>query len=249
MHFSLAIRASCLSVILALSGAAVAEEGKKQKQVKLDVEVVIKVPMNHLLYLPDGYEEKDSWPLLIFLHGVGERGDDLEKVKLHGPPKLIEAGKKFPFVVISPQCRRRGWWQPEAVAQLVETAVKTHKIDRRRVYLTGLSMGGYGTWATATKFSHLFAAVVPICGGGEPADAARMKAVPTWAFHGAKDRVVPLKQSEDMVSALETAGGNVKLTTYPDADHDSWTVTYENDKVYEWLLKHQLPEKEPSPKE
>jgi len=201
--------------------------------------------MDYLLFLPDGYDQRESWPLLLFLHGAGERGDDLELVKKHGPPKIVETKKDFPFIVVSPQCRSNAWWEPVKLFALLDDIVARHKVDEDRIYLTGLSMGGFGTWALADQMPDRFAAIVPICGGGEPYRVVRSPNLPVWAFHGAKDPVVPLRRSEEMVEALRQIGGNVKLTVYPEAGHDSWTETYDNPELYEWLLKQKRTSGEP----
>jgi predicted peptidase len=121
---------------------------------------------------------------------------------------------------------------------LVETIIEEYAVDHNRVYLTGLSMGGYGTWSLAMMYPDLFAAIAPICGGGNPDWIGLLKDVPVWAFHGDADPVVPLEQSQRMVSALQKHGGNAKLTVYPDVGHDSWTQTYENQELYDWFLQH-----------
>src|SRR5262249_54165111 len=154
-------------------------------------------------------------------HGAGERGDDLQLVKKHGPPKLIDEGKDFPFVVISPQSPKERSWRPHELMALVDEIVARRKIDQDRIYVTGLSMGGFGTWALAAYSPDRFAAIAPICGGGDTSAARRLTKVPVWAFHGAKDAVVPLKRSEDMVEAVKNSGGDARLTVYPDANHDS----------------------------
>jgi predicted esterase len=194
--------------------------------------------MRYLLSLPEGYEEDKAkrWPLIVFLHGAGERGDDLELVKIHGPPKLIEAGERYPFIVASPQLPLGEWWSPDMVAWLTKDLIASLRVDPERVYLTGLSMGGYGTWDTAMKYPELYAAIAPICGRGDPSNAWKLRHMPTWIFHGAKDDVVPIKQSEDMNKALKPYG-KVKFTIYPEADHDSWSETYLNLDLYDWFLK------------
>ncbi|MCB2171100.1 prolyl oligopeptidase family serine peptidase [archaeon] len=191
----------------------------------------------YLLYLPEGYSKEEKYPLLVFLHGAGERGDDLELVKIHGPPKLIEAGHDFPFIIVSPQVPLDEWWSPDTVAWLTKDIMDNYSVDTERVYLTGLSMGGFGTWRTATKYPEMYAAIAPICGGGDPSKAHLIKDVPVWVFHGAKDDVVPIKRSEEMYDALKEYG-NIEFTVYPEANHDSWTKTYENPRLYEWLLSH-----------
>jgi predicted peptidase len=230
-----------------LAGVAVAGVGwaakenesvGKQQPKHFEKEITVKVMANYLLYLPEGYGKDDkAWPLMLFLHGAGESGNDLQKVKKHGPPKLLEAKKDFPFIVVSPQSPGRGW-DPATLNALLDEVMAKYKVDKDRVYLTGLSMGGFGTWTLAAAHPERFAALVPICGGGNPADARKLKDLPIWVFHGAKDRVVPPNRSEEMVRALKDAGAeNVKFTLYPDADHDSWTETYNNPELYEWLLK------------
>lgn len=195
----------------------------------------------YLLFLPEGYGEgRKLWPMILFLHGAGERGNDLEAVKAHGPPKIVEQRRDFPFVVVSPQCPEDAWWseQEEVLIGLLDYIMSHYEVDTERVYLTGLSMGGFGTWHLACHYPERFAAIAPICGGGEPLAARRLKDMPVWAFHGAKDEVVPLKRSEEMVEAVREGGGDVKLTVYPDAEHDSWTETYDNEELYEWFLRH-----------
>jgi len=202
------------------------------------------VKLPYLLYLPEDYAGGgEDWPLILFLHGAGERGDDLEKDKKHGPPKLIaKAGRRFPFVIASPQCPQAGWWssdvQVAALDALLSDLVSRYRIDEKRVYLTGLSMGGFGTWRLASLYPERFAAIAPICGGGEPEMAERIGKLPTWVFHGAKDGTVPVGKSEVMVEALRKAGNEVRFTVYPEAGHDSWTETYDNPDLYDWFLQH-----------
>ena len=197
----------------------------------------VHVTMDYLIYLPKDYADKDTWPLMLFLHGAGERGDDLNRVKVHGPPKLIAAGKEFPMIVVSPQCPSDHWWRPNELNALLDEIVEKYKVDQDRIYVTGLSMGGFGTWSLAAYAPERFAALVPICGGGEVISARRISHLPVWAFHGAKDSVVPLSASETMVDALRKAKSNVKFPIYPEADHDSWTETYDNPELYTWLLQ------------
>jgi len=193
--------------------------------------------VNYLLYLPDGYQQDSSksWPLMIFLHGSGERGNDLEKIKVHGPPKLIEQGKKFPFIVVSPQADQGGWDARE-LYNLLQECKHAYRVDPDRVYLTGLSMGGFGTWDLAIKHPEEFAAIVPICGGGDTAEIWKLRNMPVWCFHGAKDSSVPIAMEQKMIRALQNYNPSVRFTVYPEAGHDSWTATYNNDSLYQWLL-------------
>jgi predicted peptidase len=203
----------------------------------------VSVKTRYLLSLPDGYHRsRTRWPLMLFLHGAGECGSNLDAVAVHGPPKLVATGKQnFPFVLVSPQCPCGEWWnnklQIEALGKLLDDIIARYRIDRKRIYVTGLSMGGFGTWSLAARFPRRFAAIAPICGGGNPAEAAKIAHVPAWVFHGAKDELVPMKLSQDMVKALRKAGGKPKFTVYPKAGHDSWSATYDNPALYAWLLK------------
>jgi predicted peptidase len=208
---------------------------------RLSTTISIDVEGDYLLYLPSGYEGgQDDWPLLLFLHGAGERGSDLDLVKKLGPPKLIEEGREFPFIVASPQVPEGRRWEVEYLTALLDELTEKYRVDESRIYVTGLSMGGFGTWSLATDAPHRFAAIAPICGGGDPLVACRLKNTPTWVFHGALDPVVPVDRSIQMVRALTACDGNVRFTVYPMAGHDSWTETYANPEFYEWLLKHQL---------
>lgn len=222
------------SVTAVVPAMALADDATQTSQ---HLDVSVKVEMNYLLALPKDYDKQDTWPLVLFLHGAGERGDNLDLVKKHGPPKLIGEGKDFPFIVVSPQCPKDVWWEPTELTALLDQIVKTHKVDEDRIYVTGLSMGGFGTWRLAAYTPDRFAAIAPICGGGEKYWARRFSHLPTWAFHGAKDQGVPLERSQEMIDAMKEKGGKPKLTIYPEAEHDSWTETYNNPEFYEWLLK------------
>jgi predicted peptidase len=199
--------------------------------------------LHYLVQLPVRYADSArDWPLLVFLHGSGERGSDLKQVENNGPPKLIAAGLRLPFVVVSPQCPEGQPWYGAEIDALVENLLRTYRIDARRVYLTGLSLGGYGAWDAAIYNPARYAAILPVCGGGFCAeDAARLKQVPVWAFHGAKDPFVPLSEAKEYVAAVVAAGGDAKLTIYPEGGHDVWTETYANPEVYTWLLAHARP--------
>ena len=196
---------------------------------------------NYQLYLPDGYNQKGGpWPLMVFLHGAGERGNDPELIKMHGPPKLAAAGKSFPFIIVSPQCPAGDRWAnlTGELNAFIDDIEANYAVDTSRIYLTGLSMGGFGTWSLAIERPDRFAAIAPICGGADRYLARNIKDIPVWAFHGAKDTVVPIERSEIMVRALEELGADVRFTIYPDAGHDSWTATYEKPELYEWFLSH-----------
>jgi len=235
----------------AYAGAPAGRARRKPVQTEQSMErkVVRIVRANYLLYLPKGYgKEKKAWPLMLFLHGAGERGTALALVKKHGPPKLVEKGREFPFILVSPQCPHGAWWDMDVLTGLLDEIAEKYTVDADRVYVTGLSMGGYGTWSLASRHPGRFAGIVPICGGGNAHTARRMKDIPTWVFHGGKDPVVPTSQSQRMVDAMKRAGAkDVKLTIYPDAGHDSWTKAYEDPELYKWLLR-QKRKKKPQPK-
>jgi predicted peptidase len=174
---------------------------------------------------------------MLFLHGAGERGDNLELVKVWGPSKLVLAKPDFPFVLVSPQCPAGERWNVDHLDQLLDYAITQYNVDPERVYVTGLSMGGQGTWALVAKSPHKIAAAIPICGGGDPATAAALIDVPIWAFHGDADEVVNIEQSRRMMSAILAKGGKkFHMTTYAGVGHNSWSPTYANPQIYEWLL-------------
>jgi predicted peptidase len=220
------------------------------------------VTIRYLLFVPKNYKaDGEKMPLMLFLHGLGEcSNEDLNRVKTHGPAKIVDGRPAFPFVLITPQCPPppgynpdapaartsdaviqlvRRAWKPEELIQLVDHVINKLNIDHERVYVTGLSMGGYGTWRLAAAHPERFAAAVPICGGGEPEKmAGTLSRVPIWAFHGAKDPTVPLAESQKMVDAIRHENGDVRFTVYPDVAHNSWAATYDNPEVYDWLLAH-----------
>jgi len=214
---------------------------RTQTERNLQINTAEKNSIKYLLYLPDDDENSENhWPLILFLHGAGERGDDLSRVKSHGPPRLVNEGRSLPFIIVSPQCPENQRWEPEKLKLLLDQIITNYRVDQSRIYLTGLSMGGFGTWAMAAEYPNQFAAIAPVCGGGNPAAAKKLSHIPAWVFHGAKDDLVPIKKSEEMVNALKREDGNVRFTVYPDAGHDSWTETYNNKELYNWLLKHRL---------
>lgn len=204
------------------------------------------VHVNYLLFLPLDYglDEQKKYPLIMFFHGAGQMGDNVEIVKAAGPPKIVEQQADFPFIVLSPQKRKDINLDANSAIKLLtallDEIVVTYSVDTGRIYLTGLSMGGNDTWFLATSRPELFAAIAPVCGWYDPAKACALKDTPVWVFHGAKDNIIPISYSEEMVEALEACGGNVRFTVYPDADHDAWTVTYNNPELYDWFLQHSL---------
>jgi predicted peptidase len=207
--------------------------GIRQREMQMKKEPAIR----YLLYLPAGYSSNtERWPLVLFLHGAGTSGNDLEMVRNEGLSKLLES-QDYPFIVVSPQSDQGGW-DADALNALLDEVIGQNRVDEERVYVTGLSMGGFGTWELASHYPKRFAAIAPICGGGNPELAKNLQHVAVWAFHGAKDKAVPLSGSQKMVEALKEIGAEVEFTVYPNTGHNSWTKTYDNPKLYEWLLRH-----------
>jgi predicted peptidase len=245
---------AAVAVLMSAKTIPAAEEasgtrGTNQMAKQLHITRSTTVDLNYLLFLPGDYakEEQKRWPLILFLHGSGERGSDVWKVATHGPPKNVAAHPEFPFIVVSPQCPAGQTWSHDTLDALLKEVMEKHRVDKSRVYLTGLSMGGYGTWSFGLAHPDKFAAIVPICGGGEMISVIlssrekgdALKSLGIWAFHGGKDPVVPVAESQRMVDAAKKAGvTDVKLTIHPKAGHDSWTQTYNNPELYEWMLSH-----------
>lgn len=194
----------------------------------------------YLTFLPKSYSPNGAQvPLILFLHGSGERGTDLEKVKVWGPPAIAARDPDFPFMVVSPQLPEGEAWHALALKGLLDQVLAAYNVDRRRVYLTGLSLGGYGAWDLASRYPEYFAAVAPICGGGIARAVESMRAVPTWVFHGKMDDAVPEEESARMVEALKAAGGNVKYTVLPEGGHvDAWVHAYDKAGLFAWFLEH-----------
>lgn len=210
-----------------------------------------------------GEDERPA--LILFLHGAGERGSDNKAQLKHGVGDLLKwiTTNKKSAVVIAPQCNKGVWWadlrgdfrspvgqelaeEPsdmmKMVFEVVDRIAKEQKVDPKRIYVTGLSMGGFGSFAAVARRPEFFAAAMPICGGGDPKTAEAMKKVPFWVFHGTSDNVVPLKKSSIMVGALKKAGAKVKFREYPGVGHDSWTATYRDPEVWKWLFSNKKSE-------
>jgi predicted peptidase len=196
------------------------------------------VTVRYWLYLPANHDGKAKLPLLLFLHGSGERGDNLEAVKKHGPPKVCEAQADWPFITVSPQCEKEKRWDAAVLVKLVDHVAAQQKADESRLYVTGLSMGGSGTWSIIAKYPDKFAAAVPMCGRGNEAAADKLTSLPIWIFHGAKDTGSPVSLSQTMFDAIKKAGSEkIKFTIDPDAGHDCWTKAYGDPELYKWLLE------------
>ncbi|HEX3798119.1 MAG TPA: PHB depolymerase family esterase [Verrucomicrobiae bacterium] len=216
---------------------------------------------DYLLFLPKGYDAnaRKRWPLILFLHGSGERGTNLWRTTVHGPTKYIEKHPDFPFILVTPQASEGTKWSDDTLLAILDNVTANNAVDTNRIYLTGLSTGGYGAWSLATTYPERFAAVAPICGGEgnigivlslmDKTKGPALRHLPVWAFHGGKDNVVDPAESQRMVNLFKKFGNDVKLTIYPEAMHNSWTVTYDNPELYEWFLQHQrgmsVPEHKP----
>jgi predicted peptidase len=212
------------------------------------VTVVSSTRLPYLAITPVGFRSQRGWPLILFLHGSEQRGTDLNLVKLNGPPKYALNHPDFPFVVVAPQLAEGKIWNADAVAGLVKQLIPRFKIDSSRIYLTGLSTGGYGTWDTAVKYPERFAAVAPVSGGGntvilkhaEGAQLDALRALSVWAFHGGSDSIVDPSESQRMIAELQRIGaGDVRVTIYPGAPHDIWNQVYDTPALYDWFLQHQ----------
>lgn len=213
----------------------------------LDTLIQKHIELPYLEFLPSEYDAQPAkqWPLVLFLHGAGERGRELSDVAKLGLAARAAAGDEFPFIIIAPQCPESRWWHLmlEDLEALLRHAVERYRVDTSRIYVTGLSMGGFGTWHFATEHPHALAAIAPVCGGGDnrlgfPQRVRAIAHLPVWAFHGDADEVVPPRQSRELVQQLRDAGAtNVKLTLYSNVGHDSWKRAYDDPNLYDWLLK------------
>lgn len=217
--------------------------------------------MLYRLLRPLAYDPGRPWPLLLFLHGAGERGKDNRRQLLHfgEAASQDEVMRRWPAFVVAPQVPGDSSWvflqrvgmkvmAPAEPARTLRLAMEIldrleeeFTIDRARVYITGLSMGGFGTWDALWRWPERFAAAAPVCGGGDPSKAPLFAHKPIWAFHGAADDIVPVQASRVMVEAVRKAGGDILYTEYPGVGHDSWTPTYNNPEFYEWLFAQRLP--------
>jgi predicted peptidase len=245
--------------VVAVSLFAAPAEAKKVQTGFLDRTVAVAgTEYKYQVFVPDNWTDKQKWPVILFLHGAGERGDDgLIQTEVGIGTAIRRDRSRVPAIVVMPQCRKDVWWASEtmgavAMAALAQAQKEFHG-DPQRVYLTGLSMGGYGTWYLAGKYPGKFAAIAPICGGILMPDLARKqspddtkpyteaagkigKNTPTWIFHGGDDPVVPPSESQRMAAAMKTLGGEVKYTEYPGVGHNSWEKAYAEPELFTWML-------------
>ena len=219
---------------------------KNSQLIDAEMETVVSESLSYYLYFPKDYksEKNKKFPLLLFLHGGGESGDSLSTLKSNGPPKLIVEGKQFPFLILAPQNPyKKKWWNTRAVAQLLDTIVENNRVDKNRVYLTGLSRGGGAAWEMAVQYPDKFAALAVVCGMTPVPYAGWInKKMPIWVFHGEEDNSIPISESENMVDRLKGMGYDVKFTRYPGVGHNSWLQAYSTEELYEWFMKQERTE-------
>lgn len=200
----------------------------------------------YVVFVPKSYDGTKEVPIILFLHGAGEtknpgKKDGKKPVEVGIGPAIKKREKDFPFIVVIPRAEGFGWQAGGANAKralaMFDATAKEYKTDAKRQYLTGLSMGGMGTWSIATAEPTRFAAIVPICGRGDPKQAEKLKDLPCWCFHGDADTAVKVEGSREMIDAIKKAGGNPKYTEYPKVGHNSWDAAYATEEMYKWLLE------------
>lgn len=204
----------------------------------------LEVSLPYLLYLPDDHARRNDWPLVVFLHGSGERGDDPELVRKHGLARLLHEGLALPAVVVSPQCpENHGWVQHHpALMALIDDVVTRYRVDPDRIVLTGLSMGGAGVCALAAEHPERFAALAPVCGPEMWFEVtSEFARLPMWVFHGDADDVVPVSESLELVERVRALGGNPRLTVYEGVGHNSWDRAYGDSELQTWLVEQRRP--------
>jgi predicted peptidase len=197
----------------------------------------------YMIFVPKDYKADKEYPVILFLHGSGETGTDGELPVKAGLGKAIKDKKEdFPFIAIFPQSHKRTWKAEsedgKRALAILDEVLKAYKTDSHRVYLTGLSMGGYGVWSFAAAYPDRWAAIAPVCGGGDPKSAEKIKKLPCWCFHGDADKAVPVQRSRDMIKALKAAGASPRYDEYPGVGHNSWDRAYATAELYPWFLKH-----------
>lgn len=213
----------------------------QSKLIDSELETVTKENLQYYLYYPANYdtEPKEKFGLLLFLHGGGEAGGELDELKENGPPKLLVEGKEFPFLVLAPQNpNKRKWWNIQAINQLLDSIVANNRVDPKRIYLSGLSRGGSAAWDLAVQYPKKWAALAVVCGMA-PVPYAHWihKELPIWVFHGDIDKVIAVQESDTMVAKLKEMGYDVRYTRYQDVGHNSWERAYTTDELYEWMAK------------
>ena len=197
-------------------------------------------PFHYVKYLPTDFDENQKYPLVFFLHGAGERGDDLDVAMRHGYMKHVrEEGKEYPFIFVAPQCPLEKYWgcYTESLLAFLDDICETLPVDKNRIYLTGLSMGGTGTWMLAMAAPEKFAAIAPICGSGIYWNGFSLKDMPIYIYHGDCDESVPISNSIEMLTSINKRGGNAKIKILYGVKHDAWNVAYSDDELIDWMLQ------------
>jgi len=264
MHlvFGLSLALASALMVTGMSGDAFAQDtSPDEKDALADFQAHVYTQgesgeLPYRLLLPDTMN--GPAPVLIFLHGAGERGDDNRRQLAHGTDFLRRAASEFGCIVVAPQCPANSSWaafervdgelilhdkltQPmELVNALVDSLADEYDVDPNRLYIMGLSMGGYGSWDAIARYPGKFAAAAPICGGGHPSMAHKMVDTPVWAFHGDDDNVVPVERSREMIQAIKDAGGEPKYTEYPGVNHGSWIPTFAEPELLPWIISQSL---------
>jgi predicted peptidase len=228
-----------LSRFLVLSGMLMLQACAGQSHlVQEELETVTKENLKYYLYYPEDYfDSEQDFALLLFLHGGGESGRNVQEIKKSGPPKMLVEGKQFPFLILAPQnSHAKKWWNTDAVVQLLDSVVNTNRVDKKRIYLTGLSRGGSASWELATQYPYKFAAMAVVC-GMTPLPYAHWidKDMPIWVFHGDQDDVIHVEESDRMVEKLREMGHDVRYTRYKGVGHNAWSRAYTTDSLYTWL--------------
>lgn len=197
---------------------------------------------DYLVYLPKDYSgQTRNYPLVIYLHGGSHKGNDLNKLKEYGLPYLVDQGNDFDFIVVSPQCPDNKYWSSDNWFEpLYEKIIAKYRINPDKVYLTGISMGGYGTYIVAMDHPDKFAAIVPLCGGCNDSDTTRicnLKNIPIWAFHGTTDNLITITETERIVNTLDKCEGKIKFTKLEGEGHGIQYLYEKHPQIYEWMLK------------
>ncbi|MBM1106727.1 prolyl oligopeptidase family serine peptidase [Aurantibacter crassamenti] len=231
------------SIVLLFIACVLMQSCKAQsKSMLIDAsyESIVKEDFHYYLYYPESYEsdENKDFPILLFLHGGGESGGELEEVKSNGPPKLIAEGNEFPFLILAPQNpHKKKWWNTQALIELLDEVVANNRVDKKRIYLTGLSRGGGAAWELAVQYPEKFAALAVVCGMAPLPYASWLdKEMPIWVFHGTEDQSIPFSESKEMVEKLKAIGHDVKFTAYEGVGHNSWEKAYTTEALYKWFI-------------
>ena len=234
----LALLACLLSLGLCAAEFTLPPEVKFKPDAKHFEKAGLPHALDYLAYLPSSYDKDTAkkWPLVIFLHGSGERGSQVNLVRKNGLPFELDRRGDTPYVMIAPQCPSNERWNVQVLDALLTDLLKTYRIDEKRVIITGLSLGGYGSWAWSCEHPERFAGVIPVCGGIEPAKTVSLKGMPIWAFHGDKDKSVPIERGQLAAEAAKKNGADVKFTVYPGVGHNSWEKAYAEPELEAWIL-------------